>query len=231
MTTTPTGPIEPEGRARLLQKSEKTVPTSVQLCDARSALVRGLSEYIETLSWQAVGGREVKFKRVTQEWAEVEEKAKWPSLAVYTIAPGAYDSSGFTPQVNPECQLPPPDGRYIISPATMVVDLVAELWATDPRERSQLVLMLETFLNPVLYRYGFQLALPYYGGQIASYALEEVTFEDAEDEAHRRIRKAMFSLNATLPVVQLISLPLAKPRFELRDIGTGGDVLVQFVVE
>lgn len=221
----------PPGESVLLLESAGPKRSSRQDCDARTALVRGLAEYTEQLKWVAAGGRELRFKRVRQEWSEVEERAKWPSLVIYTIAPGTYDYSGFTPQVNPQCQLPAPDGRYLVSPANLMLDLVVEIWANDPAERAQFAAMLEYFYNPVLYRSGFQLRLPYYFGMIGTYSVEELTYEDAEDDAHRRIRKALFSVSATVQVTRLVSLPLAKPRFELRDIGTGADVLVQFVVE
>lgn len=230
MTTPAAGTdIAPMGTAVLVLEPRKPTFTAVQECDARGALVRGLAEYLEQLSWQAAGGRELRFKRVKQEWSAVEDSAKWPSLSLYTIAPGAYDASKFTPEQIPTDTVP--DGRFVVSYADMVVDIVAEVWCTDVKERSQFTAMLENAFNPVMYRYGFNLDLPFYFGQRGDYSVQEVTIEDAEDDAHRRIRKAMFSVNAIVPVTKLVALPLSKPKFKLEAVSSDVDVLVRFITE
>ena len=51
--------------------------------DARTALTRGLADYLRDLSitWEA--GREVTLLRVLEAWAQPEELSKFPSAAIY----------------------------------------------------------------------------------------------------------------------------------------------------
>jgi hypothetical protein len=62
--------------------------------------------------------------------------------------------------------------------------------------------------------------VPHYFGQHASYALTDVFYDDTEEAAIRRHKITRYTLQAMVPVTRLVSLPLAKPRFELRDVGT-----------
>lgn len=221
----------PAGPARLiLQPDDPLVRTAVQDLDVRGSLTRGVADLLEQVSADAAGGRQLKFKRVLREWAEPEENAKYPSVVVYTTGPGTYDASGFTPNVDPNCRIPPPDGRYLVTPAEYVQDLTVEIWATDKNERAGLVFMCERAFNPVTWRYGFVMELPYYFSQRATYALKDLTYEDSEEDAMRRYRKASFTLSASAPLVYLVKFPDAKPRFELAAIGTGSDVLVSTTV-
>lgn len=196
----------------------------------RSALTRGVADLLEQVSQEMPGGRLLRFKKVLKNWAEPEEAAKYPSVAIFTTGPGKYDASGFTPNVSPQCRLPPPDGRYLVTPAEYIQDLSVEIWGNDPNERAGLVFMCERAFNPVTWRYGFVMELPYYFSQRATYALTELLYEDDEDNAIRRYRKATFTLAASAPLVYLMKFPDAKPRFELAAIGTGSDVLVSTTV-
>ena len=231
IVTPPTPPyVPPAGGSTLLLDNAPAVPvlTTNQETDALGALIRGLAEYLQTLSWDAVGGRNLRFKAVRREWAEPEQQAKYPSAVVFSRSEAVYDASGFTPSVNPAQQLPAPDGRFVISPSAMVVDLDIEVWGTDPQERIQLSAMLERALQPVAYRSGFQLTLPHYFGSIGTYLLKSVLIDDDQNDAIRRYRRANFTVNATVPVVQLVGLPTAKPRFDLRNVGT--DIIVLEIV-
>lgn len=231
VVTPPTPPyVPPAGGSTLLLDNSSVVPvlTTNQETDALGALIRGLAEYLQTLSWDAVGGRNLRFKAVRREWAEPEQQAKYPSAVVFSRSEAVYDASGFTPSVNPAQQLPAPDGRFVISPSAMVVDLDIEVWGTDPQERIQLSAMLERALQPVAYRSGFQLTLPHYFGSIGTYLLKSVLIDDDQNDAIRRYRRANFTVNATVPVVQLVGLPTAKPRFDLRNVGT--DIIVLEIV-
>lgn len=219
--------IAPPGVAELLLKPGRGVPTSVQQTDARGALCRGLREYLTQLVWNAEGGRQLRFEKVRDNWAEPEQNAKYPSAAVYTTTTGNYTAAGFTPTVTNDNKLPEPDGRFIVSPATLEQELTLEVWANDPKERMQLMALMEDALNPVIYRYGFQLRLPFYFNEVATFTLTSQTVNDSDENAVRRYRVAVFTLMGIVPVRKLVSLPLAKPRFELRDIGTEASVLVQ----
>ncbi len=51
----------------------------------------------------------------------------------------------------------------------MGLDLTLDVYTSDPVERSVLTAGLEDAMNPVDWRYGFFLDLPYYFGARASY--------------------------------------------------------------
>lgn len=226
-TPAPQTYIPPQGRSRLLTTA--SVPTrftaNVEV-DARTALTRGLAEYIEQLSFTAAGGRALRFKRVLDGYAEPEQLVSYPSCIVMTTGAAQYEARSFTPTMDYSCRLPPPDGRYLVVSSDYVQDLTVQLWATDPAERQGFVQMLELALNPVLYRYGFVLELPFYFNQRAVYELKDLSYEDSEDDSVKRYRKASFTLKGTVPLTRLVSAPDAKPAFDLRAVGSGALVLL-----
>lgn len=230
-TPAPGSEIPPPGKARLiLQPNDPLTRTAVQETDVRGALTRGVADLLEQVSTNMEGGRQLRFKKVFKNWAEPEDKARYPSVAIYTAGAGTYDASGFTPNVDPKCRIPEPDGRYLVTPAEYVQDVEVEVWGNDPNERAGLVFMCERAFNPVTWRYGFVMELPFYFNQRASYGLKELTYNDSEEDAIRRYRKATFTLAAAAPLVYLAEFPDAIPRFQLAAIGTGSDVLVSTTV-
>ena len=128
--------IPPVGKTRLITSANDLMRfTSNVEGDARSAITRGLAEYLEQLQSDLVGGRQVRFKRVEDQYSEPEKQARYPSAAITTTAAGIYDSSAFTPAIDPKCRLPFPDGRYLVTPAEYVQEISVEIWANDPNER------------------------------------------------------------------------------------------------
>lgn len=219
--------IPPLGKTRLITSASDPIQfTANGETDARSAITRGLAEYLEHLQRDLVGGRQVRFKRVEDQYAEPEKQARYPSVAIYTTEAGTYDSSKFTPAVSTKCRLPPPDGRYLVSPADFVQELSVEIWATDPPERAGLVAMVEDAFNPVTYTYGFTLELPFYFNQRATYEMTELVYTDSDEDAIRRYRRATFTLNARVPLTKLYSFPDGKPVFQLGAIGSDASVLL-----
>jgi hypothetical protein len=201
--------------------SDPTLYTDVQEVDARTALARGLAEYIAQLRVDAPGGRHIQFKRVFPHWAVPEEDARYPSAIVYSTATGVYEPARLTPSL--------PDSRnkivgstnsYLISASSLQLNLTVEIWATDPEERSALVMNLERLLNPVDWMYGFRLELPYYFNQRATFSLLDMSYDDSEENAMRRYRKASFTMASEVPVCNVFKYPMAKPRFRLDEIGT-----------
>lgn len=229
-TPAPQTYVPPTGRTRLLTSA--SVPThftaNVEV-DARTALTRGLSEYIEQLSFQSAGGRQLRFKRVLESYSEPEQLVAYPSCVVMTTGAATYEARSFTPSMAFSDRLPAPDGRYLVVSADYVQNITVQLWANDPPERQGLVQMLELALNPVLYRYGFVLELPFYYNQRAVFELLDMSYEDSEEDSMRRYRKASFTLKGTVPLTRLVSAPDAKPLFDLRAVGS--DALVLLTVE
>lgn len=225
MTTPATEPVRPpQGATRLLlNAAEKTDFSAVRETDCRTALTRGLKEYVEQLSGIAPGGREVVFKQVLQTWAEPETPSRFPSAVVYGTVDGTYDASRFTPGVNAKHRIPAPDGRYLMQMAEYVTDLSLEVWCTDPAERADFAMFLEDALNPTDFMYGFRLVLPHYFNARASFEMKALAYADTEEEAKRRYRRAVFTLEGRVPLIKLVGFPLAKPekRLDVVDSSSG----------
>jgi hypothetical protein len=222
------GPPGPPGKTRLIKKPSGDIHVDTGRCDTdvRLALTRGLAEYLEQLVFNQPGGNRRMFAAVHDEWAEPEENAKFPSAAVYLQGPGTYEARALTPAVNPLQRLPPPDGRYLVIPSEYVTNLAVEVWATDVEERTGLIQMLETALNPVYWRAGFVLELPHYYNVRATFVLNELEIPDDAEDAQHRYRRAIFSVGAQAPLIVLYSFPDFRPSFELKAVGPDVDVTV-----
>jgi len=215
-TCSPGAPDEtlpPLGPTRLITQPGTPHRFNVQQeADARTALCRGMKEYIEQLSFDMLG-RTVAFKQVFQTWADSEDIADYPSAAVNGSAPGKYND---TPKFSAELPNPtegiPGTRDFIISACEYVLDMTLSVWATDNTERSALVAMLEQALNPVDWRYGLLLELPFYFNQRATYELLEGGYVDDEPDALRRRRLARYTIRGSVPVTRVEKLPRAKIR-------------------
>jgi hypothetical protein len=207
----PQGFAPPDAPTRLVTSADDLRRfTANQETDARTALTRGLAEYISTLSWDDFGGRQLQFERVFSTWPEAEDEAVYPSACVRATGPGDYDNARLTPSTSTNAQLQLPDGRYVVSPCEYTVSLTLEVRVTDPDARKAVCSMLEVALNPLEWRYGILLELPHYFNQRATMELASMNYVDAEDRALQRLRIAEFNLNACVPVTRLATLPMAK---------------------
>jgi len=221
----------PNGRAFLVnQRTPPIVHNANQECDARLAVCRGLAEYIADLSFDAQGGRKVKFKHVNEEWAEPEEQSEYPAAKIGLKGPGVYEARSLSPSIDIKERVPQPDGRYLIVPCDFVTDLGVEVWCTDPEERSAMISALEIAFLPNAFKYGFDLQLPYYFNCRATYVLTEIAVDDDGDLAIKRLRIATLTLKVRVPFIRLFSFPDARPSFDLQAVGDGADVLVNLVV-
>lgn len=222
----------PQGKARLIESSSDPMRFTAEVRESpRAALTRGLAEYVEQLTFNAFGGRLMRFKRTLSAYPDTEVgPASFPACIVSTPGGGEYEARSLTPSVNPGLRLPAPDGRYIVATADYSHDVELELWATDNAERDALVQMLEQAFMPVLYRSGFALELPFYFNARAVYLLKSLQLTDSEDDAVKRYRKATFTLSAVLPLLRLVSLPDAKPLFQLASVGSESSVLLTLEV-
>lgn len=216
--------IGPPSRSKLVAASgTKHTFTTVRTTDSRTAVCRGLAEYLSSIVVNAPGGRQHRFNHVYQTYAEPDDNAQYPSAWVYTESPAMFDASRFTPGIASKDRTS--DGQYLMQTADLVADLTVEMWCTDPKERSELTHGMEIALNPVDWMYGFILELPHYYNQRAVYSLLSMQFVDGEEDAMRRYRLAQFVVNAQLPVIQLRRYPDMKPRVRLDAIGP--DVIVE----
>jgi hypothetical protein len=206
-------------------KAGAPVHTAICETDSRTALTRGLAEYIAQLVREQDDGRELRFQRVFYNWADTEDVAEYPSAIAYTKAPGTYEVTGSaTP--SPTQRLADPDGRYVISPMEYSAMITLDVYATDNEERTGLVAMLENAVNPYVGRgvFGFTLELPHYFNARATFEPSKMGYVDSEVAAIQRERVAMIDFVARVPVISLVSFPDAKPSFKLAAIDV--DVVV-----
>jgi len=218
-------------RVVLAADDEGTGLTAHQETDCRTALTRGLAAYVAPLSIQLPGGRALRFKQVLGEWAEPEVPSRFPSAVVYAVGSGTYDADSFTPRVNERNRLATPDGRYLLRLAEFVIELQVAVWCTDPTERQGMVALLEQALNPTDFMYGFRLDLPHYFNARASFEMKGMEYRDSEEDAIKRRRIAVFTLEGRVPLMKIVSvpsIPSSGPRFSL-EVGT--DVAVDVAVD
>lgn len=211
--------------ARLVRdQNVRAEDTAVQETDVRTALTRGLAEYIQSCfsptEGMPAGGRVAALKAVFSDWAEPGVEAAYPSVSVYTSGRGQYMHAG-PPQPRRDRRL---GERYIVKLSEYQTDVTVDLWAEDPAQRTGLVALLEAAFFPVDWMLGFRLDLPHYFGQRATYLLSGVTHLDTEDAARKRVRRALFELTASVALVQLRDFPAAKPRVRVEV--TGPDVVL-----
>ena len=229
MTTTPPRGtvVAPPNRTALVKDLATEAPHSAtRETSTRNALTRGLAEYLQdTIFVSAIGGRQMRFYKVFEEWAEPEQNVRFPSAIVMSTTAGTYDASSFTPSPNPRCRLP--DGRYAMAYAEFAQDLVVEVWANDLAERAELSAALEDSFNPVGFMYGFVLQLPHYYNLRGTYSMQTMQYIDTEENSIKRYRLAQFVLSAQVPLVRLVSFPGARPRVDLDSVGP--NVIVETV--
>ncbi len=187
--------------------SSSTALTDYRETDAHTALARGLAEYLGQQTVE-VGGRKLQLTTYTT-WAEPEDAIRYPSAAI-GAGEGVYDRS-FTPsyQVTIEGNL------RLMAYSEFSQELQIDLWATDPKERSYLMAMVEEALNPVDWMYGMRLVLPFYHNATATYELLTSQYVDSSDAAMAKYRRASIAVRANLTVYRLLTLPGATLRLQL----------------
>lgn len=203
----------PEGRTRvILTNDDRSVLTANQETDARTALTRGMSEYLEQLQIDMGEGRKFAFNHVFETWAGSEDDADYPSAAVYAELPGDYEASHLsTDEPSPQVAGVAEAQVRLVSVCELVLDFTIDVWATDSEMRMALVAMLEAALDPTDFRYGLLLELPHYFNQRASYEKLRMAYIDNEDSAQRRIRRAQIAIRGRVPVTQARTLVGTKP--------------------
>ncbi len=217
--TLPCGPLNadvgppPNGPTRLITAPNiKHRFNAIQETDARTALSRGLKEYVEQLQFELLGRTE-HFISVYETWAAPEDDANYPSASINSTTKGKYDASKFQVQM-PQASniIAMSNGLYPVSPCEYTLDMMLTVWAEDSVQREALCAMLEKELNPLDWRYGLLLELPFYFNQRATYEVMDSGYADNEDDVQRRRRKAEFTIRGCVPVTRVEQLPQAKIR-------------------
>jgi len=201
----------PRGETRLvLPGSLPDAPTARQDTDCRTALTRGMCEYLSQLVEPASGGALLRLRRAFETWAEAEDPAEYPAACVWSDQAGTYVGSKLSPSPAPE-DIIPETNAYVVQYAGFELTFYVDLWCTEPAERRAFVAMFERALNPLAGGYGFVLALPHYFNVRAQYELISTQYVDSEDEARKRIRRAIMTVKGSVPMLQLRTFPKARP--------------------
>lgn len=212
----PSGPAmlpEPGATRLITERSDQARYTGRRDCDALRALCRGLAEYAGGLSLD-VGGVLYSFRSVHDVWPEAEDVSAFPALVVYVPEPSCeYESRGTTPIVGwPSSKFDLPAGEHLVATSQLSADLRLEAWGQSPSERSAMVMALEDGLSPVEWMFGVRLELPHYHNVRADYELVRGGYVDSEADAVQRVRRAVFTLKASIPVIRRATIPGARPR-------------------
>jgi hypothetical protein len=196
---------------RLITRSNdvETITANVTT-DARTAMARGLAEYLMQLDFQrdgqeiaGEGGRFLKIKKAYETFAEPEENAPFPSVAIDAEGEVSYSGNGDDGPLAPGVRERFADGRAWSVTSTAGVVLLGEFWSTDPVARRVLVKGLEDAMNPVDWMSGARLELPHYHGVRATYLLLSSRYTDDTDKATRRYRIAQFRVSVAMPTIRV----------------------------
>lgn len=198
--------------------------TLVRETDARTALTRGLSEFISALKTETPDGRRLKFSKVFKTWSEPEDSIRangpdtlnYPIAIVYASGEGKYDTSKLAPSTTPV----PGTQEVLFSATEYVITLMIEFWTTDPVARMWLTAMLEDELLGEDGRYGIRLTLPHYFGVHVDFEVLSSQYQDSEGDAVRRIRKAVFQVEGRVPVLKRQKYPQTVPARRVTVEGT-----------
>jgi len=191
--------------------------------DARTALTRGLAEWLATRRITSTDGRPFQLNKVYSTWAEPEDAVRseqqersYPLGVVYAVGKGMYDDSKMTPStVQPLAD----DLRVLQTSSEYVLSLQLELWSNDPNARMWFSVMLEDEFSPDDSRSGVRLVLPHYFGVHADYVLMDSEYADNEQDATRRFRKVIATVEGRIPVTRVRTFPAAIP---MRSVSVDG---------
>lgn len=196
----------------ILQAGDVEKLTFVRTTDARTALARGLSEYLSQLRIVWEGGRQLQFQKVEVCWAEPERPAKFPSAVLAASQDASYEGS---PGLGAPELVMQADGtkRYLRQVAELRQEFRLQVWATDPVERMGLTALLEDALNPAEFMTGLRLELPYYFGTRATYEALSLGYDDNSSDAQKRNRRSIITIAANIPVYRPVGeLQMMKPK-------------------
>lgn len=210
------------GLARpLLLPGDPQVWSWTRESDVRTAVTRGFAEYMSQLLITGVG-REFRFKRVVETFADLEERVEFPGAAVYALGPGTYDATGLAPKT---FYIPDDTTRAVRLTAEYRLDITVDFWTNDQTQRAALMGMLEDALDPTDFMSGVRIELPFYHNARATYERISNSFEDSPPDVQRRIWKGSMTVTSTVPVVRRAGkIPMMRPRLELREVSSTANV-------
>lgn len=210
------------GRTRLI-----TSPTDLQVytfdreADTRSALARGLQEYLETASIDWFDGNRFEFREVHRTWAAPEDPALFPAASVVAAVPAEYEDDRLgSPQL---ITLEDGTGRRIKIVAEMMQQFDLWIWGSTDNERAAMTAVVEDMLEPNDWMTGLRLELPFYFNSRATYEKVDIVYDDGEGGTQRRWRKSIMSITGNLSqIVPISPIPDMNPRLVVEvTVGSG----------
>ncbi len=192
-------------------------------CDTRTALLRGLAEYLRQLSIVGNAGTEIAFKDAVHTWGEAAPPARLPAASVHSASEGTYEHGMDGGQIsrkdevrlivdtNATSEVVAPYALYAHQPNDFTCDMTVEIWAAK-EQRVWLMKMLEDDLNPVTWMSGFRLNLPHYHGVRGTYALKSSAYLEGPEDAKRGVYKAQCTLTGSIPQIRLMRYVKGSPR-------------------
>ena len=186
--------------------------TPYRSTDSRTAILRGIKEYIAGLE-MTFEGKLIRFKKVLETWADPEDTADYPRAVVYSPAPGVYDDSRLTSTLI-DVSLPGA-GPYVLQQVCeLSLPAVIEVWTTDSVMRMGVTAAVEDAMNPVDWMGGFRLDLPHYFSARATVSAKTVDYQDIGEDVQRRWRRSVIQLETQMPVYRFVGkVPAMRPEF------------------
>lgn len=194
----------------ILKSDDVQTFTSIRTTDVRTAMARGLAEYLadKSIIWE--GGRRFAFANVFATWAEGEVPAEYPAAVIVGTSPMVYEDAELTPGLIQVRDSTDGDNFYFRQVAGVRQTFDIEIWAVDPAQRMALTAMVEDVLEPTDFMTGLRLELPYYFSSRATYEKMTMAYMDSPSDAQRRWRKAVITVDATcgqfVPVGRLVMM-------------------------
>lgn len=215
--TAPT-PVHDQQQAHLLLRRDEFPNFSAfRECDSRTALTRGLAQYLSQVA-SVFGGRAARPVKVFDTYPGPDQIQVLPAIAVVSDQPLEYDTTNLTPSSLYATNLPraqsinPPQyvDQWLIQTSAVTTNLKAEIWCADPTERMALAMAIEDAMVPVAWMYGFRLALPFYFSAVAEYAGTSIEYLDDDQTIWQRYRRLAVRFDAEVPVYKHVQGPRAK---------------------
>lgn len=200
----------------LLPNTTRLEPVLNCETDARTALSRGLQEYLLQLTAQSIEfARDIRLVSVLHTWAEAEIPADYPGACVYSSDEHEYPAAA---RMTPNAVGAPrfENGQLLLQYGEVNYELTIEIYCNDPVERMAICKMVEDGLNPSEAQYGLTLQFPHYYNAIGTYELMRGTYTDSSETVQRRLRQATFKVAAACPVYRLTAPKKARADIRAR---------------
>lgn len=224
-------PLTPEEAEGLLIREERELKliqrTAIETCDVHTAVTRALRSHLELRTLEHEG-REIRFQRVVEDWADVyEEGGVYPVAAVWSEDEGTYGGnvgSGGLPTKEVPTGQPEPAVTYLQERGEFMATVVVRAYCNDKEERVGVRRMLDKAFAPVHWSGGFFLRMPFHHNAIASYTLRTGQMQEDVDVAGPGLRSVQMKLLARAPWLAMFQSTRYRPHVQPAQIVPPGSI-------